>query len=311
MGRSGFAGDLEQHVQDPFQRPRPGEKPPADEEAGPPVGASGNTPVLKILLGNPTYDRATGNGPEHWYEFGLTIQTDQTSLVVDPPDGRVPPMTPGAVERRRKFDETMVGVPKDMPRPGGWLETADPWLRCITRGVPGMLDPTGTGYNMNFLITQGPGWVAILSEMIHETRIIPLDGRPALPSDVPSVAGRHPRTVGGQHAGGRDDQHPPQDERDVAREKLVPQPTTRVIERYTRVDENTIDLRFTIDDPAEYTRPWTVAIKWTKQNAPDRILEYACHEGNYGLRNILSGARVRDKAAAEKAAAAKTTGGRR
>jgi len=294
----------------PFQRPRPGEKPPADDEAGPPVGASGNTPVLKDTLGNPTSERATGDGPEHWYEFGLTIKTDQKSLVVDPPDGRLPPMTPEAVERRRKFDETMVGVPKDMPRPGGWLETADPWLRCITRGVPGMLDPTGTGYNMNFLITQGPGWVAILSEMIHETRIIPLDGRPALPSEVRQWLGDARGRWEGNTLVVETTNIDPKMNGMWHEKSWYSRPTTRVIERYTRVDENTIDVRFTIDDPVEYTRPWTVALRWTTQNAPDRILEYGCHEGNHGLTNILSGARVRDKEAAEKAAATKAPGGR-
>ena len=97
----------------PFQRLRPGEKPPANEEDGPPVGAAGNTPVLKDLLGNPTYQRATGNGPEHWYEYGQAIPTGQASLVIDPEDGRIPPLTPEAQKKRREFDESMAGVPKN------------------------------------------------------------------------------------------------------------------------------------------------------------------------------------------------------
>jgi len=89
-------------------------------------------------------------------------------------------------------------------------------------------------------------------------------------------------------------------------------PNSRVIERYRRVDEHTIDARFTIEDSTQYTRPWTFAVPWRTDNAPDRILEYACHEGNYGLSNILAGARAREKAAAEeKAAAAKTKSGGR
>ena len=294
----------------PFQRLLPGEKPPANDD-GPELGAAGNTPVLKDLLGNPTYQRATGNGPEHWYEYGLNIPTNQTSLVIDPENGRIPAMTPEAQERRRKYDESMAGVPKDEPKPGGWLEDADPWVRCITRGLPGMFDPTTTGYNMNFLITQGPGWVAILSEMIHETRIIPLDDRPALPSDVRQLLGDSRGRWEGNTLVIETTNFDPKMHGLWQERSWYGTPNTRVIERYTRVDENTIDFQFTIDDPTQYTRPWTVAIPWRKDNAPDRILEYGCHEGNYGLANILSGARARDRAAAEKASAAQTAGSNR
>jgi hypothetical protein len=297
------------HTKTPFQRPRPGEKPEADEESGPPLGAPGNSPVLKDTLGQPTYQRQTGNGPEHWYEYERSIPTGQSSLVIDPEDGRIPPMTPDAQKRRRAFDESMAGVPKDEPRPGGWLETADPWMRCITRGLPGMFKPTA--YNMNFLITQGPGWVAILSEMIHETRIIPLDGRPVLPSNVRQWLGDsrghwEGDTLVVETTGFDSRMHGLWQERD-----WYGTPNTRLVERYRRVDADTIDFRYTIDDPTQYTRPWTVAIPFRTNNAPDRILEYACHEGNNSLTNILSGARARDKAAAaEKATAAKPAGQR-
>jgi len=295
----------------PFQRLRPGEKPPANEEDGPPVGAPGNTPVLKDALGNPTSEHATGNGPEHWYERGLSKRTGQTSLVVDPPDGRIPPMTPEAQKRRRAFDESMVGVAKDEPRPGGWLETSDPWLRCITRGIPGQFDPTTTAYNMNFLITQGPGWVAMVSEMIHETRIIPVDGRPALPSNVRQWLGDSRGHWEGETLVVETTNIEPKMHGLWQERTWYSGPNSRVIERYTRVDERTIDARFTIEDSTQYTRPWTFAVPWTTDNAPDRILEYACHEGNYGLANILSGARARDKEAAEeKAATAKAKSSR-
>ena len=291
-------------LQLPFQRPLPGEKPPVNDEEAP-GAAPKEPPVLKDTLGNPTYHRATGDGPVHWYEFGLSIRGDQTALVVDPPDGRIPPMTPEAQKRRRAFDESMIGVPKDEPRPGGWLETADPWMRCITRGVPGMFDPTTTGYNMNFLITQGPGWVAILSEMIHETRIIPLDGRPALPSNVRQWLGDSRGRWEGNTLVIETTNIDPKMHGLWQERSWYSGPNTKVTERYTRTDANTIDFRFTIDDPTQYTRPWTVAVPWRTNNAPDRILEYGCHEGNYGLANILAGARARDKAAAEEAAAAK------
>jgi len=288
----------------PFQRLRPGEKPPENEEDGPPLGAPGNTPDLKDTLGKPTGQQQTGNGPEHWYEFGQAVPTGQTSLVIDPPDGRIPAMTPEAAKKRREYDEAMAGVAKDEPRPGGWLEDADPWLRCITRGVPGMFHPTG--YNLNFLITQGPGWVAILSEMIHETRIIPLDGRPALPSNVRQWLGDsrghwEGDTLVVETTNIDPNMHGLWQERD-----WYGTPNAKITERYKRVDANTIDFRYTIDDPTQYTRPWTVEIPWRTNNAPDRIFEYACHEGNNSMTNILSGARAREKAAAEQASAAKT-----
>jgi hypothetical protein len=292
----------------PFQKPRPGEKPPANEEEGPALGAPGNTPDLKDTLGNSTGQKQTGNGPEHWYEYGSANSTGQASLVIDPPDGRVPPMTPEAQKKREAFDKSMAGVAKDEPRPGGWLETTDPWLHCITRGVPGMFNPTA--YNMNFLITQGPGWVAILSEMIHETRIIPLDGRPALPSNVRQWLGDsrgrwEGDTLVVETTNITPKMHSLWQERD-----WYSGPNTKVIERYKRVDAETVDFRYTIEDSTQYTKPFTVEIPFRKHNAPDRIFEYACHEGNYGLRNILAGARQRDKEEAEKTTAGKP-GGRR
>jgi hypothetical protein len=299
-------------VRTPFQRLRPGEKPPAREEDGPPVGAPGNTPVLKDVLGNPTNEHQTGNGPEHWYEWSLDLPTGQASLVIDPEDGRIPPMTPEAQKRRREFDESMAGVPKDEPKPGGWIENADPWLRCITRGVPGMFDPNGTAYNMNFLITQGPGWVAILSEMIHETRIIPLDGRPALPSNVTQWLGDSRGHWEGDTLVVETTNFDPRMHGLWQETNWYGTANTRLVERYRRVNAGTVDLRYTIDDPTQYTRPWTVEIPWRTQNAPDRILEYGCHEGNLAMTHILSGARAKDKAAAEKkAAAAKAAGGGR
>lgn len=284
----------------PFQRLLAGEKPPVNEEEGPPIGAPGNTPAVRDTLGQPTKERQTGNGPEHWYEFGQAVPTGQTSLVIDPPDGRIPPLTPEAEKKRREFDLSMAGVAKDEPRPGGWLETSDPWLRCITRGLPGMFHPTG--YNLNFLITQGPGWVAILSEMIHEVRIIPTDGRPALPSNVRQWLGDSRGRWEGDTLVVETTNIDPRMHGLWQERDWYGTPNARITERYRRVDANTIDFRYTIDDPTQYSRPWTVAIPFRTENAPDRIFEYACHEGNNSVTNILSGARAREKAAAAKTA---------
>ncbi len=287
-GDPDFQGIWNAMVQLPMQRRLPGQKPQVENDEGGP-------PILKDLLGKPTTDGRTGDGPEFWYEFGLSLPNGQKELVVDPPDGRIPPKTPAAQKRRQQFELSMAGVAKDMPRPGGWVETMDPWLRCITRGVPGMYDPTWTGYNMNFLITQGPGWVAILSEQIHETRVIPLESRAPLPDNVRQWLGDSRGRWEGNTLVIETTNFSPEMNGNWHETNWYSGPNTKVTERYTRLNENFIDARYTIDDPVEYTRPWTFAVPWNNKNAPDRIFEYGCHEGNYGLGNILSGARAREK----------------
>jgi hypothetical protein len=147
--------------------------------------------------------------------------------------------------------------------------------------------------------------------LIHETRVIPLDGRPVLPSNTRQWLGDSRGRWEGDtlivETTNIDQRlHGLWQERD-----WYGTPNARITERYRRVDADTIDFRYTIDDPTQYTRPWTVAIPWRKNNAPDRIVEYACHEGNRSLANVLSGARAREKAeAAKKAPAGKTAAGR-
>jgi hypothetical protein len=221
--------------------------------------------------------------PPWWLDYGTkVVGTRRSSLIVDPPDGRVPALTPDAQKREAARRAAARGRgPSDGP------EDRTLWEQCITRGLPeGMLP---AGYNNNVKILQSPGYVMILMEMIHDARIIPLDGRPHLPPNIRSWMG-DPR---GHWEGGT----------------LVVDTTNfsdrvschgsgfglHLVERFTRVDAHTIDYRFTVDDPTTWARPWTVSVPLVAGDG--EIYEYACHEGNYGLLNILRNARAEDAAA--------------
>jgi hypothetical protein len=222
--------------------------------------------------------------PAWWLDYGTkVVGTRRTSLIVDPPDGRVPPLTAEARQRQSaRAEARKARGPADIPEDRSLFE------RCITRGLPGSMLPAG--YNNNVQFVQTPGYVAILVEMIHDARIIPLDGRPPLPNNIrPWMGDSRGRWEG---------------------ETLVVETThfgdktifrgsgenLRMVERFTRVDANTIDYRLTVDDPTTWTRPWTVSFPMVKSEGA--IYEYACHEGNYGLAGILMGARATERAAA-------------
>jgi hypothetical protein len=215
-------------------------------------------------------------------------ESRRTSLIVDPPNGRIPPLTPAAEQRQAQT--RAAGAPA---RTGG---RADSWLdrslmeRCITRGLPGALLP-GL-YNNNIRITQAPGVVAIVHEMVHETRIVPLDG-----SDFSGAGGYMGESRG----------HWEGDTLVIETRNFNGKiafrgagANLRVTERYTRVGPHTIDFRLTFEDSTQWTQPWTVA--YLMRTAEGELYEYACHEGNYGLRNILENARAEERAAAEAAA---------
>ena len=229
----------------------------------------------------------TTGPPDHWTERARQASR-QTSLVVEPEDGRVP--VTAAAEAKRDYD---------LAHSTDDFEYMSPWDRCITRGMPGGMFPGG--YGNVYEIVQAPGYVAIVSEMIHETRIIPLDGQPlskvrqwngesrgrwegnTLVVETSNFNGKG--WIATNMATGRI--------KGIAQSEAL-----RITERFTRVDPDTIQYEITIDDPNIYTRPWRVAFPFSRD--PDaRIFEYACHEGNYAMTNILSGARAQEKAAAE------------
>ena len=231
-----------------------------------------------------------------WLDRGTTIvDTRRTSLVVDPPDGRIPPLVPEAAERQAALRAAREGVASHEPTPGGWVEDLGAnglQLRCIT-GFNSGPPMTPGGYNNNVQIFQTPDHVALLNEMNHNVRIVPLDGRPAI--DLPQWTG----DSRGRWEGDTLVVETANFLRETSFRAGATGAGLRLTERFTRVSPDILLYEATIDDPAVWSRPWTyeVPMQWNHQP----VFEYACHEGNYGLYNILAGARAAEAAAAAEA----------
>ena len=247
-----------------------------DEQAGDVLGDS----LYRQAVDDPTlqrFDAVTGNYNTFW--IADRSFDNRTSLIVDPPTGRIPPLTEEALARR-------ADAPADLTRfltPEGPEDTGLT-VRCISYGVPNLL----TGYNSYFQIAQTPSHVVILQELIHDARVIPLDGRPHLDEGIRPWHGdsrghwegdtlviettNYSATSGSTRGGGDN---------------------LRVVERFTRVGPDTIRWNVTYDDPATWTQPWTAMIALHKSNGA--IFEYACHEGNYAMEGILAGARAQEQ----------------
>jgi hypothetical protein len=229
-----------------------------------------------------------------FHQYGLDrTQTrhglnSRTSLILDPPDGRIPPLTPEAKQRAAEAAEARkkMGGPYDGPESRGLGE------RCIVMGHEGppMLPPA---YNANLQIQQGRGYVAILQEEIHDLRIIPLDGPPHLGKNIRQYLGDSRGHWEGNTLVVDTTNFNEQTNFHGSGKNL------HVIERFTRLDAETILYRFTVEDPTTWTRPWTAELPMTKIKGP--IYEFACHEGNYDMVNNLTAARAQEKAAAEAA----------
>jgi hypothetical protein len=232
-----------------------------------------------------------GSYNDFWFDSGTrVVATRQTSLVTDPPDGKVP-VRPEAEAAR---DRNLANVDS--------YESMSPWDRCITRG-PGRMFPAG--YNNAYQIVQTPGYVVILQEMIHEARIIPVDGRPHVDSSIRLWTG-DPR---GHWDGNTlvvettnfNDKGWITTNAASARMRGVPHSDAlRLVERFTRVDADTISYEVTVEDPKIYTRPWTAAIPLARDESY-QMFEYACHEGNRAIEHVLSSARTAERLAAEAA----------
>jgi hypothetical protein len=240
-------------------------------------------------------DTKVGIGPpSYWNERGKP--THQASLIVDPPDGRLPPLTPEAEKYR-----------KEAKLPGEWRGIANSpedlniYYRCITRGLLGSVIPVV--YNNGNQILQAPGYVVFRNEMIHESRVIPLDGRPHVGPDIKLYLGdsrghwegntlvvettnfTDKDAIGSNGAGypGDPGYHSNQ---------------MKLIEKFTRTSAKTLEYRATVIDPKTWTKPWTMLIE-LERNDNYQIIEYACHEGNYAMTDILSGARATQPAVTE------------
>jgi hypothetical protein len=237
---------------------------------------------------------------DFWWDSGTrVVKTRRTSIVVDPPDGHVPALTPErqrqlaaiADAKKRRCEQPGCEVENGgVPGPADGPEDRPLMERCLSFGNAVPMLPTA--YNNNYEIVQTPGFVAIDVEMVHQVRQIPLDGSPHLPSHIRQWMGDSrghwegdtlvidTTNFNGKTAYRGSDQN------------------LHLIERLTRTDADTILYRFTIDDPTAFTKPWTGEIPMVK--APGPLYEYACHEGNLGMVGILSSARADEKKAAEK-----------
>ena len=224
----------------------------------------------------------TGFYNEFWWEYGQ--DTNRTSLLIEPSDGRLPPLTPKAraeqevfAAQRRQFSEA--------PRTYLDLSTFD---RCISRSLPGAMMPGF--YNHNYQILQTPDHVAILVEMIHDARIIPLDrGSHVSPSIRQWLGDSRGHWEGSTLVVETTNLNAKVSYR-TGNTVFGIGSYLRLVERFTRVDADTIDYRYTVEDPTTYATPWTAAVPMSRIEGP--IFEYACHEGNYALPNMLRGARL-------------------
>jgi len=235
-----------------------------------------------------TIERAPGlsefpgaTSPMHWFENYNAVNS-RPWLVIDPPDGKVPPNTAEAQKRNTDRQAARKGR-----GPADSWEDRSLYDRCITRGIPGSMMPAI--YGNSYRIHQGPGFVTITYEMVHDTRVIPLDGRPHVAGSIRQYVGD-----GRGHWEGNTlvvettnftDKTPYRGSSDQL----------KMTERFTLLGPDTVEWAVTFDDPHTWAKPWTFAMNLTKADESQQPFEYACHEGNYGMRNILSAARAEEK----------------
>jgi hypothetical protein len=207
---------------------------------------------------------------------------NRTSLIVDPLDGKIPTLTPEARQRQASADarQRLPAGPEDLSNP----------LRCITFGVPRLGGNFGAGPYSYYQILQGPGYVVVAMEIIHEARIIPLDGRPHLSRSIRQWNGDSRGRWEGKTLVVDTTNFSPNSYYMGSAENL------HLIERFTRVAPDTINYEITLDDPTTWVRPWTAMIRLKQTH--DKIYEFACHEGNQSVMvGMLAGARAEEKAA--------------
>jgi hypothetical protein len=236
-------------------------------------------------------------GQGHWVEPGKANR--RTSFLIDPPNGRLPPLTEeGKRLQATKRSSYIAGQTYD------WTSDFDTWDRCITRGLPASMFPFN--YNAGIRVFQAPGMVAIQLEMVHETRVIPTDGRPALPAQIGHWMGESrghwengntlvvettnfnglasPVNVGTWGS-------PPGNNTPQSRQ-------ARLTERFTMTGPDTVTYEATYNDPVIYTAPWTVRLDW-QRNSQYKIFEYACHEGDVQIRGYITSSRAQRAQAAQ------------
>jgi hypothetical protein len=237
-----------------------------------------------------SYDRTTGNYNQFW--MAEREWDHRTSLIIDPPNGQLPPLTPEAMKRGAGARAPGAPPPDEAKRrrPEG-PEDLPLGERCLSFGAP----RTGAGYNSYLQIVQAPETVALLQEMAHDARIVPIGKPSTLPANVRQWLGRSTGRWEGDTL--------VVETTNYSQGFMGSTPDVKVTERYTRVSPDYINWVITVDDRKTWTQPWSFMVRLKRSN--DQIYEYACHEGNHSMTGILAGARAEEK----KEAAANRTGG--
>ena len=230
-----------------------------------------------------TPGQRTGYASSIWFETTHSLSENRTSLLVDQEDGRLPPLTPEGQKIAQELAQAAKVRPADDPEDRGAYE------RCISRGLPGAMMPGF--YNHNYQIIQTRDYVVISVEMIHDARIVPLNGRPAASPGLNQWLGNSRGHFEGNTLVVETTGFRRIDQRNVA--LFGTSERGRVIERFTPTGPETMDYQITIDDPAIYTRSWTASIPMSRTEGP--LYQYACHEGNYGLRGVMAGHRKEEE----------------
>jgi hypothetical protein len=240
--------------------------------------------VFQAALDKAKDFKSNDGGTGNYNHFWLVERNfdNRTSLIVDPPDGRLPPLTAEAQKRQAEAAAWRKLHPADGPEDRGLGE------RCIGAGVP----MTGRGYNSNYQILQTPNHVAIHMEMMHDTRIVALDGRPHVGKSINGYLGdSRGRWEGNTLVVETTNFNPNRGAGQGGSARM------NLVERFTRVDAKTLQYEYTVNDPSTYTKPYTAMIRMTPAPGSGRIYEFACHEGNHGMVGILSGHRAQERAA--------------
>jgi hypothetical protein len=237
-----------------------------------------------VVIGG-TADNDTGAGPSHWYE-NYNAKNSRAWMISDPSDGQMPALTSEAIQRAAALRAARRGGDGYYNGPFDGPEDLTLYVRCISRGVPGSMMPAI--YGNSYQIAQGPGYVAIRYEMVHETRLIPLDNRPHLSDRIQSYMGDARGHWEGDTLVVETTNYLEKSAYGGASDHL------KTIERFKPVRKGVIDWSITFDDAKTWARPWTFGMQLTRDDS-QQIFEYECHEGNEGLQGILIAERLKDK----------------
>ena len=228
----------------------------------------------------------TGSYNAFWVDNGTAVRGKRSSLITDPPDGKLPPLTPDGQKKLAARTEAL-------RRPAFGPEDRSVGERCILGFNAGPPMVPGA-YNQNVQLFQAPGYVVLLNEMVHNARIVPIDGRPH--GSIRQWSGDSRGHWEGKTLVVETMNFTDKGTGALQPRLQVTDENLYLIERFTRVDAGTLLYEFTVKDPTTWTKPWTASIPMAKSR--EQMYEYACHEGNYGLTNILAGARADEKVVA-------------